>query len=71
MAFPYVSFRYSLVEVHTVVETMLSKLSSFKRASRSLAKTGFTLSTYSLIWCPEGGFWVTCLSFGNLGDTCF
>jgi len=41
MAFPYISFRYPPIEVHTFVETMLSKLSSFKRASRSLAKTGF------------------------------
>ena len=22
---------------------------------------GYTFSTYSLIWCPEGGFWVSFL----------
>ena len=30
-----------LIEVHTAVDTILGKLPSFKRASRSLAKTGF------------------------------
>ena len=32
-----------LIEVHTAVNTILGKLPSFKRASRSLAKTGFLL----------------------------
>jgi len=39
-----------IIEVHTAVETMLSKLSSFKRASRSLAKTGFFYSLFGSLF---------------------
>ena len=52
-----------LIEVHTAVDTILGKLSSFKRASRSLAKTGFCLSSFSFIfssWFSKwffGGSW--------------
>ena len=30
-----------------------------KPFQKLLFLNGFTFSTYSLIWCPEGGFWVS------------
>ena len=51
LSIPYIFFRLPLspiIEFHTVAETMLRKLSSFKRASRSLAKTGFFLVSVSV-----------------------
>jgi len=60
LSIPYIFFRLPLspiIEFHTVVETMLRKLSSFKRASRSLAKTGFPF------WVFFGVYVRLCLLF--------
>jgi len=57
------------IQVHTAVETMLGKLSSLKRASRSFAKTGFWV-LFCRVFCgilaEMGAIWVP---FGRLFGT--
>ena len=51
---PHVRLRYSPdIPLHTAVETMLGKLSSFKRASRSLAKTGLFFMSFHYLFVPS------------------
>jgi len=77
---PHIRLRYSTdIPLHTAVETMLGKLSSFKRASRSLAKTGLFLRLLEvsfsllflgrLLWCLFCAFGPLWSPFGSLlGD---